>query len=234
MKLLGMDIAVGRTIGTFIFAIVLGLMMAFIFRKEEREKRSQALAAPTTEAERRSVILQVVILGILVVLLVLTYRGNWIATGVMLVVLGAVLWRWFTKSEVVEWIRQTWMIFYSIVPLVLIGAFIAGVVFVAFPSGLVIDYAGHNDLLSVFRTSLFGVIMYFCSLCEVPIVRAFLDLGMAGGPALALLLTGPAFSLPTMLVLFRIIGAKKTLTCAGLALILATTMGFVFGQFLVY
>jgi uncharacterized membrane protein YraQ (UPF0718 family) len=73
--------------------------------------------------------------------------------------------------------------------------------------------------------------MYFCSVSEVPIVRAFMDLGMGKGPALSLLLTGPALSLPSLLVLRKILGTKKMLTYVMLAVVLATISGFVFGLF---
>lgn len=231
-KLLGVDIAVARTIGSFTFAIVLGLIMAFIFRKEERQKHRQSLVALSTGKEDKGLNLkqQGILFGLLIALILLTYQEHWIVSGIALAILGIVVWHWFTKDEAIEWVKQTYLILRSIVPLVLVGAFIAGMVYVAFPRALVADFAGKNDLLCCGLTSFFGIMMYFCSLCEVPIIRAFLDLGMANGPALSLLLTGPAFSLPMMLVLFKIMGVKKTMTLMGLALVIATIMGLIFGQ----
>lgn len=80
-----------------------------------------------------------------------------------------------------------------------------------------------------FIASFLGALMYFATLTEVPIVKAFLDLGMGKGPALALLLAGPALSLPNMLVLRSIMGAKKTLTYVALVVVMATISGYVFG-----
>ncbi len=71
--------------------------------------------------------------------------------------------------------------------------------------------------------------MYFATLTEVPIVRSFMDLGMGKGPALALLLAGPALSLPSILTLRSIMGWQKTLSYTGLVVIMATFTGWAFG-----
>jgi len=71
--------------------------------------------------------------------------------------------------------------------------------------------------------------MYFATLTEVPIIRSFMDLGMGKGPALALLLAGPALSLPSMLVLRSIMGTKKMLTYVALVVVMATFTGYIFG-----
>jgi hypothetical protein len=74
------------------------------------------------------------------------------------------------------------------------------------------------------------MLMYFATLTEVPIIRAFMDLGMGKGPALALLLAGPAVSLPSILVLQKIMGWRKTLIYIVLVMIMATLTGFIFGH----
>jgi uncharacterized membrane protein YraQ (UPF0718 family) len=74
-----------------------------------------------------------------------------------------------------------------------------------------------------------GALMYFATLTEVPIVRGLLDSGMGQGPALALLLAGPALSLPSMLVINTVLGPRKTLTFVGLVVVMATVTGIVFG-----
>ena len=71
--------------------------------------------------------------------------------------------------------------------------------------------------------------MYFATLTEVPILRGLIDSGMGQGPALALLLAGPALSLPNMLVINSILGPKKTLTFVGLVVVMATVTGMIFG-----
>jgi uncharacterized membrane protein YraQ (UPF0718 family) len=94
---------------------------------------------------------------------------------------------------------------------------------------VVTDYVGGNSLFANFIASFLGALMYFATLTEVPIVRAFMDLGMGKGPALALLLAGPALSLPAMLVLRSIMGTKKMLTYVALVVIMATITGYIFG-----
>jgi hypothetical protein len=88
---------------------------------------------------------------------------------------------------------------------------------------------GGNSILANFIASFLGALMYFATLTEVPIIRAFMDLGMGKGPALALLLAGPALSLPSMLVLRNIMGTKKTLTYVTIVVVLATITGYIFG-----
>jgi uncharacterized membrane protein YraQ (UPF0718 family) len=100
---------------------------------------------------------------------------------------------------------------------------------VGVPESVVTDHVGGNSLLANFIGSFLGALMYFATLTEVPIIKAFLDLGMGKGPALALLLAGPALSLPSMLVLRSVMGTKKTLTYVALVVVFATITGYIFG-----
>jgi uncharacterized membrane protein YraQ (UPF0718 family) len=118
-----------------------------------------------------------------------------------------------------------------VVPWLLVGVFVAGILKVAIPEQWIANVVGGNGLLANFIASFFGALMYFATLTEVPIVRAFLDLGMGKGPALALLLAGPALSLPSMLVIRTIMGTKKALTYIALVVIMATVTGWIFGLF---
>ncbi len=109
------------------------------------------------------------------------------------------------------------------------GVFVAGMIRTGVPESVIAPVVGGNSLLSNFVASLAGSLMYFATLTEVPIVRAFMDLGMGKGPALALLLAGPALSLPNMLVIRGIMGTKKTLVYIALVVVMATISGYVFG-----
>ena len=104
-----------------------------------------------------------------------------------------------------------------------------GIITTFVPASVVADWVGGNSLGANFIASFVGALMYFATLTEVPILKAFLDLGMGKGPALALLLAGPALSLPNMLVIRSIMGTKKTLTYVGLVVFFATISGYVFG-----
>ncbi|HHW29546.1 MAG TPA: permease, partial [Syntrophomonadaceae bacterium] len=90
---------------------------------------------------------------------------------------------------------------------------------------------GGNSLQANFLASLAGALMYFSTLTEVPILQGLIGSGMGKGPALALLLAGPALSLPSILVIIRMIGAKKGLTYAGLVVVMSTLSGWLYGMF---
>jgi len=227
-RLLGYDLGAARAIGAIGFAAGIGLIMAFIYRKEEPRKNKQAFAVPA-DSEVKSLWQQAIFFGTLVGILVFAASQNWIATGILLAVLIAILWRWFTKAEIGQWMKETLHFIRLIVPWLLVGVFAAGIIKVVVPESAVIAYVGGNSLLANFTASFLGALMYFATLTEVPVIRAFMDLGMGNGPVLALLLAGPALSLPNMLVIRSIMGTKKTLTYVALVVVMATISGYVFG-----
>lgn len=154
------------------------------------------------------------------------------AIGVLGIMLLATL-----NTDDQEWAAQTWDFTKQIMPLLLAGVFIAGLL-LGRPGyhGLIPDEwvnmaVGGNSLLSTVLASVLGAFMYFSTLTEVPIVQGLLGAGMGKGPALALLLAGPALSLPNMLVIRTIIGTEKTLVYCALVVVMATTTGFVYGNF---
>ena len=203
--------------------------MAFIFNRKVAQVPTQAFAVPEYDPNDKKIWQQIVFFGTLVSILVTAATKNWIATGILGGVLGIVLWQWFTRSEIGQWLKETLRFVRLIVPWLLIGVFIAGILGVAVPAPVIATYMGDNSPLASFIASFGGALMYFATLTEVPIIRTFMDLGMGKGPALALLLAGPALSLPNMLVLRSIMGAKKTLTYVALVVIMATISGYVFG-----
>jgi uncharacterized membrane protein YraQ (UPF0718 family) len=228
-RLLGYDLGIARAIGAIIFAVVIGLIMAFIYRKEETAKDAQAFAVLAADPEEKSLWQQAIFFGTMVGILVFAASQNWIATGILLFILAIVLWRWFTRGELKLWMKETFRFVKLIVPWLLVGVFVAGMIVVAVPENVVSSVVGGNSLLSCFIASFLGALMYFATLTEVPIVRAFTDLGMGKGPTLALLLAGPALSLPNMLVIRKIMGTQKTLVYITLVVIMATLAGYIFG-----
>ena len=228
-KLLGYDLGVARAAGAIVFSIVIGLLMAFIYRKEESQKDAEAFAALAADPEGKSLWQQVIFFAVLVGILVTAASKIWIATGILLVVLAVILWRWFTKGELAQWMRETLHFVRLIAPWLLVGVFAAGILKYAVPESVVTTYVGGNSLSANVIASFLGALMYFATLTEVPIIRAFMDLGMGKGPVLALLLAGPALSLPSMLVLRNIMGTKKMLTYVALVVVMATFTGYVFG-----
>ncbi len=228
-RILGFELGIARAIGAIVFAAGIGLIMAFIYRKEEFLKDTSAFDALGSDSGGKSWWKQIVFFADLVGILVFAASKNWVLTGIFLVALIIILWRWFTGGEIAMWMKETWRFVKLIVPWLLGGVFIAGIITTFVPQDAVTSWVGSNSLLANFIASFLGALMYFATLTEVPIISAFMNLGMNKGPVLALLLAGPALSLPNMLVIRSIMGTKKTLTYVGLVVIFATMTGYIFG-----
>ena len=142
-----------------------------------------------------------------------------------------------TRDEDREWAVQSWDFAKQIIPLLLAGVFVAGFALGRpghegiIPSEWVAAAVGDNSLTSTIIASVLGALMYFSTLTEVPIVDALMGAGMGKGPALALLLAGPALSLPNMLVIRTILGTQKTLVYCALVVVMATITGVIYGNF---
>ncbi len=140
-------------------------------------------------------------------------------------------------GEMGQWFEESWDFAKKILPLLLIGVLIAGFLLGRpghegiIPSTWVASLVGGNSLSANLFASVFGAFMYFATLTEVPILQGLIGAGMGKGPALALLLAGPALSLPNMLVIRSVMGTKKTLVFVLLVMVMATISGLIFGAF---
>ena len=141
------------------------------------------------------------------------------------------------QGEMQEWFATSWGFAKQILPLLLIGVVIAGALLGQpgseglIPSAWVANSVGGNSLGANLFASVAGAFMYFATLTEVPILEGLLGAGMGKGPALALLLAGPALSLPNMLVIRSVMGTKKTVVFVMLVVTMATVSGLIFGAF---
>jgi len=256
-QLLGMDIGIARAVGAVTFSIVIGLLMAVIFKKQEEQLYSEnAEWAYGSEEDSTIHPLKQVIpyFSAMVVFLVaassislvidvaktdsgrwaMVFEGKPLPALIALLFLSAVVVmvvRWYSGSEIAQWMRETWNLIVKIVPILLVGVFIAGMVKVLLPESVVQRWVGGNSVWNNLLASLFGALMYFSTLTEVPIVRALMDLGMGKGPALTLLLAGPSLSLPNMIVIGRVMGVKRTAVYVILVIILSTFVGMIFGGY---
>ena len=228
-RILGFELGLARAIGAVVFAASIGLIMALLYRKEEALKDSTAFDALIADPEAKKLWQQIVFFAVLVGILIFAASKHWLLTGMLLAGLGFILWRWFSKSELGTWMKETLRFVRLIIPWLLIGVFAAGVITTFVPQDAVTNWVGDNSLFANLIASLLGALMYFATLTEVPIISAFMNLGMNKGPALALLLAGPALSLPNMLVIRNIMGTKKTLTYIMLVVMFATITGYIFG-----
>ncbi len=139
------------------------------------------------------------------------------------------------NDEMQEWFSSSWAFAKQILPLLLVGVLVAGLLLGRpgeeglIPAAWISAAVGGNSLFANLFASVAGALMYFATLTEVPILEGLLGNGMGKGPALALLLAGPALSLPNMLVIRSIMGTKKTLVFVGLTVVMATVTGLIYG-----
>ena len=294
-RVLGIEFGLARALGAIVFAVVIGLAMQLLFRKEEAKKQEAAMAAPVVEDGRpiRKTAIPVALMILILVFanwgkpgslsvettagetivatragetsdeLLVKLPGSDVATsiakdeissiryapapytsiygsrfyvaGAFLLVLLVLMIRWYSREEALQWGGSTWSYAKLILPYLFGGVLIAGFLLgrpghtALIPPEWIANAVGGNSWLSNLMASLAGALMYFATLTELPIVQGLQGSGMGDGPALALLLAGPALSLPNMLVIRKVLGTKKTLAYVLLVVIAATLTGKLFG-----
>jgi hypothetical protein len=250
-RILGWQMGVARALGAVIFAIVIGLLMAWLCRKEEEERMQDCLDKDDAEEEKRSPAQNLLFFATLVLVLIFAAWGHpveakgfwyavylvkWYVVAILLAILGYILVRWFDREERVDWVDTTWEFTKQILPLLFAGVLVAGLLMGRpesdaglIPARYIETLVGGNSLQANLIASVVGAFMYFATLTEVPILQGLLGAGMGNGPALALLLAGPALSLPNMLVIRSVLGIRKTLLFIALVIIMATISGLIFG-----
>ncbi len=292
-NVLGWQLGLARALAAIIFAAVIGLLMALIFRREEAARQDRPdMALPDEEPKRRlwqEVLFFAAMVGILVFanwgappadtagLWSTIFTWKWPITAVFGLGFALVLAVWFeiqwwkilaTLAPTVlmalmlpqhpvvpfafasialaiitatgsddnrDWFEASWGFAKQILPLLFGGVLVAGLLLGRpdheglIPSSWVASMVGGNGLGANLFAAVAGAFMYFATLTEVPILQGLIGAGMGQGPALALLLAGPALSLPNMLVISSVLGWKKTVTFVALVIIMATISGFLFG-----
>jgi uncharacterized membrane protein YraQ (UPF0718 family) len=158
------------------------------------------------------------------------YHVRWYLAVVMGLALALMTWRWVGLDEFYTWMGNTWDFAKLLVPLLFGGVFVVGFVSALLPDHQIGVLVGDNSLTATLIGSVVGALFYFATLTEVPITQALIEHGMARGPALALLLAGPALSLPNMLVLIKVMGVKKTAAFSVIIVIAATITGLIYGR----
>jgi len=350
-RILGLELGIARAVGAIVFSVIIGLIMHFIYRKEEIEKANGQMNMPEPEVRRplwQNALFFAVMIGVLVFanwgasndfmfkttdgstiraavlkapehgssltgsytvkvldgvqkgqeldlpvesviektpvagMWTTIWSHKWAITGVFAAALGIIFVLWFgiewwkvvvtaipvvilalalpmegmmvmipftiavigiswmtvtSKGEAEEWFSSTWGFAKQILPLLFFGVIVAGAL-LGRPGheGLIpnrwVEWAvGGNSLRANLLSSVAGAFMYFATLTEVPILQGLIGSGMGKGPALALLLAGPALSLPSMLVLRSIMGTQKTVVYVSLVIIMSTITGMFFGAF---
>lgn len=252
-RVLGMELGVARAVGAVAFSIVIGAAMHLLFRREEAERAAAQGQVPAPRAGRplwETALLFASMIGVLVFanwgapaeatgFWQVIFGIKWYLAGLFAVLLAVVVGLLAMASadggELREWFSATWQFAKQILPLLLLGVLVSGLLLGRpggeglIPSEWVAAAVGGNSLRANFFASFGGALMYFATLTEVPIVQGLLGAGMGKGPALALLLAGPALSLPSMLVIRSILGTRKTLAFISLTVVMATVTGLAFG-----
>ncbi len=292
-RVLGTEIGLARALGAIFFSIIIGLIMAFIFRNEEKEKVKKQLLIPEQEV-KRPLWKEIVYFGIMVFILIFAnwgkptidaglwaviYKTKWIITSIFAVLFAIVLnrifkmklWKilvsaliviavrilfqgntmitfasgiialsYFTSTdegELGNWFSSTWGFAKQILPLLFLGVLVAGSFLGRpgheglIPSEWIIKLVGGNSIWANLFASISGAFMYFATLTEVPILQGLIGKGMGKGPALSLLLAGPALSLPNMLVIRSVMGTKKAIVYILIVIMMASISGIIFGTY---
>ena len=289
-RILGPELGIARAVGAIGLSIVIGLSMAFIFRKDEQKKIVAQMALPEDVSKRslwQNVSFFAALFGILLfvncgcsesctsiwtMIYNLLAASSGIALGVMLVLwfglkwwkvvavtgpvavlvylfpcniqiplvaamLGLSLITSTDKGECGDWVAASWSFAKQMLPLLLFGILIAGLLLGRpgeegmIPSEWIAWAVGSNSLRANFFAAFAGSFMYLATCTEVPVVQALLGAGMGKGPALALLLAGPSISLPSMLIINSVLGPKKSAVFVGLIIISSMVCGMIFGYF---
>ncbi len=292
-RILGLELGIARVVGAVIFSVVIGSLMAFIYRKEELEKATLQMALPQEE-ESRPIWQTAFHFFVMVFILVFVnwgspaadhgfwaflYHQKWVITSVLaLLFAGSLIFilklnKWWVTGAVIvtlasallwpsqplipfvvavaglsivlslsggegeEWMSESWGFTKQIMPLLAVGVLLAGFLLGTqdggrgiMPNEWIASMVGGNSLASNMFASIAGAFMYFATLTEVPILQGLMNAGMGKGPALALLLAGPALSLPNMLVIRGVIGTRKTLVYVSLVVVMATLCGVIYGS----
>ena len=156
---------------------------------------------------------------------------RWWLAGLMGLAVLFMTFRWMDGEERREWMSNSWDFAKMLVPLLFGGVFVVGFIAALLPEKEVAALVGDNGLMSNFVASVVGALFYFATLTEIPIVQALTEHGMAEGPALALLLAGPALSLPNVLVIGKVLGWKKTTVFCVLVVVMSMITGLMYGAF---
>lgn len=285
---LGWELGLARAIGAVAFSIVIGVAMAWLFRREERERHAAAVQVQDDGPARPLWQTSSFIAALVGILVFSNWSGaedsgffaavhavKWQLTSGLAALLAWMLWRWHGCSawkifasisatvvaavsgnpevaflvataglvwttagepgETGEWFAQSWSYARQIIPLLVLGVLAAGFFLGRpgheglIPSEWISAWLGGNSFGANAFASVAGALMYFATLTEIPVIQGLLGSGMGKGPALALLLAGPALSLPNMIVIRSILGTRKALAFIGLTIILATLTGWFFG-----
>lgn len=227
---LGLGIGLLRLFSAIFLALLIAYFMHLAFRRQETSNDARGFLIPPSltdiSLKHRAIffvtLIAMLVFGVYVPLI----------TGLLLIVLVIEIALWFTKDDLVYWGVATWDLAKKILPLFVVGVFLAGVLQAALPTEVITQSVGQNNYLSNLLASTFGAFMYFATMTEIPIIVSLMNLGMHPGPALALLLAGPTLSLPNMIVIRKELGSKKAFSYFLAVMLFSAVAGLISGLIL--
>jgi uncharacterized membrane protein YraQ (UPF0718 family) len=232
-KILGYDLGAARAFAAVFLSVLVGVIMSLAYERKATERKP--IKTFGEKEHKHTVELFVLLIVVLVAPEIMSslgwrYTAQILAWAPLIGLTAFLSFRWFSKEELESWMGETWFLIKQITPLLLLGVFFAGIAVVVLPKEFVASLVGGNSLTSNFISSIAGALMYFSTLTEVPIIKALTLLGMGEGPSLAMLLAGPALSLPSIIVINRVMGVKKGMTYIFLVVLIATFSGYIYGS----
>ncbi len=252
-RVLGLDLGIARAIAAISMSVIIGLIMAAIFERSPRKceaipgKEAAIAANPAQTAEdpdepgvlkHKSILLLALLIGVLLSATSgIPFLLKWIIVAAFILVSAFFLIRYFSDDERSLFFSETWDLARKIIPLLIVGTFITGVIGYFLPVDLIRAIFGSNSFLACFVASIVGALLYMPTLLEVPIVGTLFGYSAgvtAPGPALSLLLAGPSLSLPSMIVIMRLIGPRKGGAYIALVVIVSTFAGMLYGAIVGY
>jgi uncharacterized membrane protein YraQ (UPF0718 family) len=237
--LLGSQMVIVRIFSALAMAFIVGWVMSFVFRREEAQRTGGGFSLNPGGGKivsRKDLILILLVVATLLAPNYLVQKGPYLhkvyvwAAG--MIVIGIYAFKVKSSEEIRNWMQETWWFVRIILPLLLGGVFIVGIIGKLLPQQWVKAWLGGASVRASFLATVIGQIMYFATMTEAPFIHKMLGLGMGKGPALALLLTGPGMSLPNILAIIRVFGIKKGLVYVFLICVLGTFVGWFTGNFI--
>jgi hypothetical protein len=232
MSVLGMKIGLARAISAISLSILVGLSMQAIFREKVEQKGLFAEEYQEIKVGKRVLIVFfMAMVGVLVVNgLQIDKLIKFALMGLLALITAGIAIFKFRQETTKEWLKETWSFTKMLLPILFIGVFVAGFVMPFLPQELIQKIVGSNSVFGNLISAIFGAFMYFSTLTEIPILQALIAKGMSQGPALSLLLAGPSLSLPSMLVIRKVLGTGKTVVYVLLVISYSTIAGLIFGK----
>jgi len=230
---IGWDFAIWRFILSMLFAVLVGLIMEFFARNDKKEGGLKVLTEDLDKLEgKKSLWFWGVLIAILIVgTAPISHNLRYALILPLLIIQLIMTFSWLSPKRRSAWWNETIKFMEQIIPLLLVGVFLAGTISSLIPKEQFQRLAGKNTLLANFIAVLFGALAYFPALVEVPIAQNFLKLGMSKGPLMAYMLADPVLSLQGLLIIRKLIGTKKMLVYLGSIMVLTILAGYIYGFF---